>query len=46
MKKRVKIPHSPYEILQYISFAPFEKIALANVFLNNENQDLKELKSI
>lgn len=46
IKKRLKILHSPYEILQYISLAPFEKIALADVFLNNENQDFKELTSI
>ncbi len=46
IKKRLNILHSPYEILQYISLAPFEKIAIADVFLNNETQDFKELKSI
>ena len=46
IKKRLNIRHSPYEILQYISLAPFEKIAIADVFLNNENQDFKELKCI
>ncbi len=46
IKKRLNIHHSPYEILQYISLAPFEKIAIADVFLNNETQNFKELKSI
>jgi len=46
IKKRLNILHSPYEILQYISLAPFEKIAIADVFLNNETQDFKELKCI
>jgi IS4 transposase len=46
IKKKLKILHSPYEILQYISLAPFEKIAIADVFLNNENQDFKELEHI
>lgn len=46
IKKRLKILHSPYEILQYISLAPFEKIAIADVFLNNESQNFKELESI
>lgn len=46
IKKKLKIPNTPYEILQYISLAPFERIAIADVFLNNENQDFKELESI
>jgi len=29
-----------------LSLAPFEKIAIADVFLNIENQDFKELTSI
>jgi hypothetical protein len=45
-KKKLKLPHSPYEILQYISLAPFEKAPIAEVFLNNENQDVKEQKYI
>lgn len=45
-KKKLKLPHSPYEILQYISLAPFEKTPIAEVFLNNENQDVKEQKYI
>jgi len=46
VRKRLKILHSPYEILQYISLSPFEKIPLGDVFLNNENQDVKEQKCI
>ncbi len=45
-KKKLKLQHSPYEILQYISLAPFEKTQIADVFLNNENQDVKEQKCI
>ena len=45
-KKKLKLTHSPYEILQYISLAPFEKRSITEVFLNNENQDVKELKCI
>lgn len=45
-KKKLKISHSPYEIIQYISLAPFEKRYLRDVFLNNENQDVKELNYI
>lgn len=45
-KKKLKLEHSPYEILQYISLAPFEKTPLSQVFLNNENQDVKEQKCI
>jgi hypothetical protein len=41
-KKKLKLLHSPYEILQYISLAPFEKTPLTEVFLNNESQDVKE----
>ena len=41
-KKKLKLDHSPYEILQYISLAPFEKTPLAEVFLNNKSQDVKE----
>lgn len=45
-KKKLKLQHSPYEILQYISLAPFEKTSIVDVFLNNENQDVKEQKCI
>ena len=45
-RKKLKLTNSPYEIIQYISLAPFEKRALHNVFLNIENQDVKELKYI
>ena len=41
-KKKLNLEHSPYEILQYISLAPFEKAPLAEVFLNNKSQDVKE----
>jgi hypothetical protein len=46
VKKRLKLQHSPYEILQFISLAPFEKTPIVDVFLNNENQDVKEQKCI
>ena len=45
-KKKLKLTHSPYEIIQYISLAPFEKRSLREVFLNNENQDVKEQNCI
>ena len=45
-RKKIKITHSPYEIIQYISLAPFEKKPIREVFLNIENQDIKELKYI
>lgn len=45
-KKKLKLQHSPYEILQYISLAPFEKTSITDVFLNNENQDVKEQNCI
>ncbi len=41
-KKKLKLEHTPYEILQYISLAPFEKMPITEVFLNNENQNVKE----
>jgi hypothetical protein len=41
-KKKLNLEHSPYEILQYISLAPFEKTPLAEVFLNNKSEDVKE----
>jgi hypothetical protein len=45
-KKKLKLEHSPYEILQYISLAPFEKTPLKDVFLNNKYHDVKELNCI
>jgi len=45
-KKKLRLSNSLYEILQYISLAPFEKRPIAEVFLNNENQDVKEQKYI
>ena len=45
-RKKLKLTNSPYEIIQYISLAPFEKRSLHNVFLNIENQDVKEPKYI
>jgi hypothetical protein len=44
--KKLKLTNTPYEIIQYISLAPFEKRAIREVFLNIENQDVKELKYI
>jgi IS4 transposase len=44
--KKLKLINSPYEIIQYISLAPFEKRAIHEVFANIENQDVKELKYI
>jgi hypothetical protein len=45
-RKKLELTNSPYEIIQYISIAPFEKRPLHNVFLNIENQDVKELNYI
>lgn len=45
-RKKLELTNSPYEIIQYISIAPFEKKPLHNVFLNIENQDVKELEYI
>ena len=45
-RKKLKLINSPYEIIQYISLAPFEKRSIHNVFLNIENQDVKEQKYI
>ena len=45
-KKKLKLDHSPYEILQYISLAPFEKTPMTEVFVNKKGQDVKEQKSI
>ena len=45
-RKKLELTNSPYEIIQYISIAPFERRPLHNVFLNIENQDVKELNYI
>jgi len=45
-KKKLNLKNSPYEILQYISLAPFEKTPIRDVFLNIENHDVKELSCI
>jgi hypothetical protein len=45
-RKKLKLTNSPYEIIQYISLAPFEKRPLQQVFLNIENQGVKEQKYI
>ena len=45
-KKKLKLTHSTYEIIQYISLAPFEKRSIHEVFLNNDNQDVKEQNCI
>ncbi len=45
-KKKLKLEHTLYEILQYISVTPFERTPLSQVFLNNDMQDVKELNAI
>ncbi len=45
-RKKMKLTNTPYEILQYISLAPFGKRAIHEVFYNIENQDAKEQKCI
>jgi hypothetical protein len=45
-KKKLKLTHTLYEISHYISVAPFEKRAIREVYLNNENQDVKEQNCI
>lgn len=45
-RKKLELTNSPYEIIQYISLAPFEKRPIQQVFLNIENQDVKEQKYI
>lgn len=44
VKKRLNLKHSLYEILQYISLSPFEKMPLTEVF-NVNQQDVKELEN-
>ena len=40
-KKKLKIPNSLYEILQYISIAPFEKMSLRETFNELNLQEIK-----
>lgn len=41
-KKKLKLPQKLYEILQLISLSAFDKTPLKNLFLNENNQDVKE----
>ena len=45
-KKKLKLPHTLYEILQYVSVSPFERKSLTEIFLNNEFQEIKEQNHI
>lgn len=45
-KKKLNIPNSLYEILQYISIAPFEKALLSETFTNEKWQEIKERNHI
>lgn len=41
-KKRLKLPHSLYEILQLISLSAFDRTPIKMLFSNENNQDVKE----
>ena len=41
-KRKLNIPNSLYEILQYITIAPFEKELLSETFANGKWQEMKE----
>jgi IS4 transposase len=45
-KKKLKLQHSLYEILQYVSLSPFERTPITKIFLNNEFQEIKEQNDI
>lgn len=45
-KKKLNIPHTLYQILQYVSISPFEKTSLAEIFKDEIQQDVKELNTI
>lgn len=45
-KKKLKIEHTLYELLQYISISPFEKNPLTEVFAMRKYQDFNEQNSI
>lgn len=44
-KKKLKIKHSLYEILQYVSLAPFEKTPLKEIFSEENFQQMQDQKS-
>ncbi len=41
-KKRLKLPHSLYEILQLVSISAFDRTPLRQTFTNENYQDVKE----
>ena len=41
-KKKLDLPHSPYEILQLISLAPFDNTPMTMLFESAKYQDVKE----
>jgi len=41
-RKKLKLTQTMYEILQLISLSAFDRTPLKNLFLNEENQDVKE----
>lgn len=41
-KKKLNLQHSLYEILQMISLSAFDRTPIKKLFLNEENQDVKE----
>ena len=41
-KKKLKLPHSLYEILQMISLSVFDRTPIKRLFLNEKHQDVKE----
>jgi hypothetical protein len=45
-KKKLKLQHTLYEILQYVSLSPFERTPITKIFLNNEFQEIKEQNDI
>lgn len=45
-KKQLNLKYSPYEILQMISLAPFDRTPMKKLFENAEYQDVKELENI
>lgn len=46
VKKKLNLKNSLYEILQYISLSPFERVRLSDVFTNENHQDVKEQNDI
>ena len=45
-KKKLNIPNTLYQILQYVSISPFEKTSLTEIFKDPIQQDVKELNII